>query len=85
MSGLTWVELLVLVNGWICLGCLEKERIALLQLKASINYPNVHSLKSWVEEKGTPLDCCVGSELSAATPPGVWSSSVLITQENLGL
>ncbi|GFS41743.1 hypothetical protein Acr_00g0076190 [Actinidia rufa] len=27
-------------------------------LKASINYPNGHSPKSWVEEKGTPPDCC---------------------------
>ncbi|GFY85743.1 receptor like protein 45 [Actinidia rufa] len=47
---------LVLVKGWYCLGCLEQERIALLQLKANINYPNGTSLPSWVE--GENVNCC---------------------------
>ena len=52
-----WVVMvLVLVKGWYCLGCLEQERIALLQLKANINYPNGNSLPSWVE--GENVNCC---------------------------
>ncbi|XP_059635761.1 receptor-like protein 15 [Cornus florida] len=44
--------MLVLVNG-----CWEQERIALLELKASINHPNGSSLPSW-EGEGTTDDCC---------------------------
>ncbi|GFZ20567.1 hypothetical protein Acr_28g0012720 [Actinidia rufa] len=52
-----WVVMvLVLVKGWYGLGCLEQERIALLQLKANINYPNGNSLPSWVE--GENVNCC---------------------------
>ncbi|XP_057483803.1 cuscuta receptor 1-like isoform X2 [Actinidia eriantha] len=52
-----WVVMvLVLVKGWYCLGCLKQERIALLQLKANINYPNGTSLRSWVE--GENVNCC---------------------------
>ena len=52
-----WVVMvLVLVKGWYCLGCLEQERIALLQLKVNINYPNGTSLPSWVE--GENVNCC---------------------------
>ncbi|XP_057483805.1 cuscuta receptor 1-like [Actinidia eriantha] len=52
-----WVVMvLVLVKGWYGLGCLEQERIALLQLKANINYPNGTSLPSWVE--GENVNCC---------------------------
>ncbi|XP_057459594.1 cuscuta receptor 1-like [Actinidia eriantha] len=50
------VMVLVLVKGWYGLGCLEHERIALLQLKANINYPNGNSLPSWVEGKN--VNCC---------------------------
>ncbi|KAE9462823.1 hypothetical protein C3L33_05269, partial [Rhododendron williamsianum] len=52
-----WVLLMVMLaveNG--CNGCLEKERIALLQLKDSINFPNGTSLPSWEEDDNT--DCC---------------------------
>ncbi|XP_058207007.1 cuscuta receptor 1-like [Rhododendron vialii] len=53
-----WV-LFVLVTE--CYGCLEQERIALLQLKASINNPYGDSLPTWEEAfvggKVTP-DCC---------------------------
>ncbi|KAB5514755.1 hypothetical protein DKX38_028661 [Salix brachista] len=34
---------------WLPLGCLEEERIALLHLKDSLNYPNGTSLPSWRE------------------------------------
>ncbi|GFS41732.1 receptor like protein 56 [Actinidia rufa] len=52
-----WVVMvLVLVKGWCCFGCLEQERIALLQLKANINYPNGTSLRYWVEKEN--IDCC---------------------------
>ncbi|KAI8561460.1 hypothetical protein RHMOL_Rhmol04G0341600 [Rhododendron molle] len=52
-----WVVLVVMLaveNG--CNGCLEKERIALLQLKDSINFPNGTSLPSWEEDDN--MDCC---------------------------
>ncbi|KAE9445082.1 hypothetical protein C3L33_23020, partial [Rhododendron williamsianum] len=48
------VVMLVIENG--CNGCLEKERIALLQLKDSINFPNGTSLPSWEEDDN--MDCC---------------------------
>ncbi|GMP73984.1 hypothetical protein CsSME_00031531 [Camellia sinensis var. sinensis] len=52
-----WVMLLVLASE--CYGCLEHERVALLQLKAySIKHSNV--LPMWVEawEGETTTDCC---------------------------
>ncbi|KAJ6924605.1 receptor-like protein 15 isoform X3 [Populus alba x Populus x berolinensis] len=39
--------LMVSLQGWVALGCLEEERIALLHLKDSLNYPNGTSLPSW--------------------------------------
>ncbi|XP_058071070.1 receptor like protein 21-like [Magnolia sinica] len=51
-----WLWALVFVqyhsHGW--LGYLDKERTSLLEIKASINYPNGSSLPTW--EDGT--DCC---------------------------
>ncbi|KAJ6915022.1 receptor-like protein 15 isoform X3 [Populus alba x Populus x berolinensis] len=41
------VILMVSLQGWQPLGCLEEERIALLHLKDSLNYPNGTSLPSW--------------------------------------
>ncbi|KAA8545490.1 hypothetical protein F0562_020274 [Nyssa sinensis] len=46
----------MVVNCWCCFGCWEEERIALLQLKADINFPNGTSLASWVDEK--TANCC---------------------------
>ncbi|KAK3002291.1 hypothetical protein RJ639_021221 [Escallonia herrerae] len=40
----------------ICHGCLEAERLALLQIKASINHPNGTSLPEWKD--GNTGDCC---------------------------
>ncbi|XP_052199707.1 receptor-like protein 14 isoform X6 [Diospyros lotus] len=46
----------VLVNEMCCHGCWEEEMIALLHLKASMNYPNGNSLPSWVDNKSS--NCC---------------------------
>nr|GLL21495.1 LRR receptor-like serine/threonine-protein kinase FLS2 [Ipomoea trifida] len=55
---LLWVVILVMVvNTLGCLGCLEEERIALLQVKTHImNNTYRNSLVSWVEDKMS--DCC---------------------------
>ncbi|GMP60355.1 hypothetical protein CsSME_00023257 [Camellia sinensis var. sinensis] len=56
-----WVMLLVLASECECHGCLEHERVALLQLKASsINHQNLYLLLTWVEawEGETTTDCC---------------------------
>nr|XP_034906219.1 receptor-like protein 14 [Populus alba] len=39
--------LMLSLQAWHPLGCLEEERIALLHLKHSLNYPNGTSLPSW--------------------------------------
>ncbi|PIA42275.1 hypothetical protein AQUCO_02000022v1 [Aquilegia coerulea] len=39
-----------------CSGCLEVERIALLELKASMNMPNLNPPLTWDDEEGS--DCC---------------------------
>uniref|UniRef100_A0A2K1R6A5 Leucine-rich repeat-containing N-terminal plant-type domain-containing protein n=1 Tax=Populus trichocarpa TaxID=3694 RepID=A0A2K1R6A5_POPTR len=44
---LTVLVITVSLQGWVPLGCLEEERIALLHLKDSLNYPNGTSLPSW--------------------------------------
>ncbi|KAL6330685.1 hypothetical protein AAG906_009113 [Vitis piasezkii] len=46
---------LSLLLGYGSLGCLEEEKVGLLQLKASINHPNGTALSSWGGEVG---DCC---------------------------
>nr|XP_034918743.1 receptor-like protein 14 [Populus alba] len=52
---LTVFVMAVSLQGWLPLGCLEEERIALLQLKDALNYPNGTSLPSW--RKGD-AHCC---------------------------
>ncbi|KAI5557726.1 hypothetical protein BDE02_18G122800 [Populus trichocarpa] len=44
---LTVLVMTVSLQGWVPLGCLEEERIALLHLKDAFNYPNGTSLPSW--------------------------------------
>ncbi|GLU18823.1 hypothetical protein SLE2022_351000 [Rubroshorea leprosula] len=70
--GEKWVRgaivMLVLITGWYCsccCGCLEEERIALLNLKHSICPPTGNVLASW-ERHG---DCCkwVGIECNITT------------------
>ncbi|KAJ9703069.1 hypothetical protein PVL29_004722 [Vitis rotundifolia] len=46
---------LSLLLGYGSLGCMEEEKVGLLQLKASINHPNGTTLSSWGGEVG---DCC---------------------------
>ncbi|KAJ6860106.1 receptor-like protein 15 isoform X3 [Populus alba x Populus x berolinensis] len=41
--------LMLSLQAWHPLGCLEEERIALLHLKDSLNYPNGTSLPSWTK------------------------------------
>jgi len=47
--------IMVSLQGWLPLGCLEEERIALLLLKDSLNYPNGTSLPSWIFKRPRPL------------------------------
>nr|TKR85258.1 hypothetical protein D5086_0000249240 [Populus alba] len=47
--------LMLSLQGWHPLGCLEEERIALLHLKDSLNYPNRTSLPSWMK---ADVHCC---------------------------
>ncbi|XP_073263929.1 cuscuta receptor 1-like [Populus alba] len=44
---LTVLVITVSLQGWVALGCLEEEMIALLHLKDSLKYPNGTSLPSW--------------------------------------
>ncbi|XP_073263945.1 cuscuta receptor 1-like [Populus alba] len=52
---LTVLVITVSLQGWVALGCLEEERIALLHLKDSLNYPNGTSLPSWMK---ADVHCC---------------------------
>ncbi|KAI5557664.1 hypothetical protein BDE02_18G119200 [Populus trichocarpa] len=52
---LTVLVITVSLQGWQPLGCLEEERIALLHLKDSLNYPNGTSLPSWIK---ADAHCC---------------------------
>ncbi|KAJ6857755.1 hypothetical protein NC651_039240 [Populus alba x Populus x berolinensis] len=47
--------LMLSLQAWHPLGCLEEERIALLHLKHSLNYPNATSLPSWTIARP---NCC---------------------------
>ncbi|XP_034893123.1 cuscuta receptor 1 [Populus alba] len=48
------INLVVLIQGWRCHGCLEEERVALLQIKDAFGYPNGGFLLSW----GRDANCC---------------------------
>jgi hypothetical protein len=52
---LTVLVITVSLQGWVAVGCLEEERIALLHLKDSLNYPNGTSLPSWIK---ADAHCC---------------------------
>ncbi|CAL5374311.1 unnamed protein product [Camellia sinensis] len=64
-----WV-MLALVSE--CYGCLEKERIALLQIKASIHNPNRNTVETWEEAwKGeATTDCCGWEGVKCNTKTG---------------
>ncbi|KAL7250112.1 hypothetical protein ACSBR1_012168 [Camellia fascicularis] len=66
-----WVMLLVLARE--CCGCLEHERVALLQLKASsINHQVKYILPTWVNawEGETTTDCCKWERVKCNTTTG---------------
>jgi len=48
---------MMVLNGWYCLGCWDEERVSLLNLKANINVTVGTLLPSWVDNK-TASDCC---------------------------
>ena len=55
------------LQGWLPLGCLEEERIALFLLKDSLNYPNGISLPSWRKEHA---DCCSWESIECSSSTG---------------
>ncbi|XP_043720745.1 receptor-like protein 14 [Telopea speciosissima] len=54
-----WVSFVLLLQIQICFGCLEEERIALLEFKAYVNWTDSeygYGLPSWVDDRES--DCC---------------------------
>ncbi|KAI5557686.1 hypothetical protein BDE02_18G120100 [Populus trichocarpa] len=80
---LTVLVITVSLQGWLPLGCLEEERIALLHLKDSLNYPNGTSLPSW---RIAHANCCdwerivCNSSTGRVTELDLWS----VRNEELG-
>ena len=78
--------LMLSLQAWLPLGCLEEERIALLHLKHSLNYPNGTSLPSWREADAS---CCewdwerivCNSSTGRVTELDLWS----VRNEELGV
>ncbi|KAA8526349.1 hypothetical protein F0562_008448 [Nyssa sinensis] len=62
------VMMLVLLNGYCCLGCWEQERIAFLQIKVDINFPNGISLQRWVDNE--TANCCDWEEIKCSVDTG---------------
>ncbi|KAA8526369.1 hypothetical protein F0562_008428 [Nyssa sinensis] len=62
------VMMLVLLNGYCCLGCWKQERIALLQIKVDINFPNGTSLRRWVDNE--TANCCDWKEIECSVDTG---------------
>ncbi|KAG5226230.1 LRR receptor serine/threonine-protein kinase [Salix suchowensis] len=61
------IMMVVSLQVWLPLGCLEEERIALLQLKDSLNYPNGTSLPFW--RKGDAR-CCDWERIACNSSTG---------------
>jgi len=59
--------MMVSLQGWLPLGCLEEEKIALLNLKDAFNYPNGTSLPSWI--KGN-AHCCFWERIECSSSAG---------------
>ncbi|KAI5593850.1 hypothetical protein BDE02_03G038200 [Populus trichocarpa] len=64
---LTVLVTTVSLQGWLPLGCLDEERIALLQLKDSLNYPNGTSLPSWIK---ADAHCCSWERIECSSSTG---------------
>ncbi|KAB5514766.1 hypothetical protein DKX38_028672 [Salix brachista] len=61
------IMVVVSLQVWLPLGCVEEERAALLQLKDSLNYPNGKSLPSW--RKGDAR-CCDWERITCNSSTG---------------
>ncbi|KAL9387905.1 hypothetical protein Peur_021029 [Populus x canadensis] len=61
------VIMMVSLQGWLPLGCLDEERIALLQLKDTLNYPNGTSLPSWIK---ADAHCCSWERIECSRSTG---------------
>ncbi|KAA8525146.1 hypothetical protein F0562_006990 [Nyssa sinensis] len=76
------VVMLAFLNGYCCLGCWEQERIALLQIKGDINFPNGASLQRWVDNE--TANCCDWEEIECSVDTGrVIQISLNATREYL--
>jgi len=64
---LTVLVITVSLQGWVPRGCLEEERIALLHLKDSLNYPNGTSLPSW---RIAHANCCEWEDIECNSSTG---------------
>jgi hypothetical protein len=80
---LTVFVMAVSLQGWLPLGCLEEERIALLHLKDAFNYPNGTSLPSWI--KGD-AHCCYWERIWCSSSTGRVTELYLLSarDEELG-
>ncbi|KAB5514267.1 hypothetical protein DKX38_028173 [Salix brachista] len=67
MSIVPVIMMVVSLQVWLPRGCVEEERIALLQLKDSLNYPNGTSLPSW--RKGDAR-CCDWDRVECSSSTG---------------
>uniref|UniRef100_A0A6N2M272 Leucine-rich repeat-containing N-terminal plant-type domain-containing protein n=1 Tax=Salix viminalis TaxID=40686 RepID=A0A6N2M272_SALVM len=67
MSIVPVIMMVVSLQEWLPLGCVEEERTALLQLKDSLNYPNGTSLPSW--RKGDAR-CCDWDRVECSSSTG---------------
>ncbi|XP_058071106.1 receptor-like protein 15 [Magnolia sinica] len=73
-----WALVFVQYHSHGCLGYLDKERTSLLEIKASINYPNGSYLPTW--EDGT--DCCSWERIKCNNATGrVTKISLSLTRE----
>uniref|UniRef100_A0A6N2KGZ9 Uncharacterized protein n=1 Tax=Salix viminalis TaxID=40686 RepID=A0A6N2KGZ9_SALVM len=61
------IMMVVSLQVWLSLGCFEEERVALLNLKDSLNYPNGTSLPSW--RKGDAR-CCDWQSITCNSSTG---------------
>ncbi|XP_052302787.1 receptor like protein 21 isoform X4 [Populus trichocarpa] len=75
----TVLVITVSLQGWLPLGCLEEERIALLHLKDSLNYPNGTSLPSWIKDDA---QCCDWEHIECSSSTGRVIELVLDSTRN---
>jgi len=71
--------MMVSLQGWVPLGCLEEERIALLHLKDSLNYPNGTSLPSWIKDDA---QCCDWEHIECSSSTGRVTELYLLSVRN---